>query len=391
MDTSKQIDFIKHRKLAMFGSLSVNILILVSVFTVGLNMGVDFAGGSEIEAGFKTAVSAEKVRESVEKAGFKEPTVQQYGTASDHAFLIRIGKVSVISKEQAQQAEAQLKAAAGDAITHFGFDANVGDEFQITTKSKVEDSVFRQALESKGIGVLSVTNKPTVDGQGFEVQITTRGIADRLEKAFRELDGTAADATAESDRKLRRIDYVGPQVGAELRNQGIMAVLYAMGMILLYVFLRFDFRFAPGGVVALLHDVIVVLGYFVVSRREFNLVSLSALLTVVGYSMNDTIVVYDRIRENMGKFPKLEFPALINLSINETLTRTILTSGVTALSLIGLLVYGVGSIWDFAAAMMVGIITGTYSSIYIASPVTIWIEEQQGHHKHLSDGTTAAV
>ena len=111
------------------------------------------------------------------------------------------------------------------------------------------------------------------------------------------------------------------------------------------------------------------------------------LLTIVGYSINDTIVVYDRIRENMGKYRGKDFPTVINMSINETLSRTVLTSGATALSLIGLLFFSVGSIWDFAAAMMVGIVTGTYSSIYIASPVTIWLEEQMGRHGHLKAGS----
>jgi preprotein translocase subunit SecF len=181
---------------------------------------------------------------------------------------------------------------------------------------------------------------------------------------------------AQPDFATQRIDYVGPQVGKELRNKGIAALLYSMVAILLYVAFRFDLKFAPGAVLAMIHDVIMVAGYYLVTRREFNLTSIAALLTITGYSINDTIVIYDRIREEMAKFRGKPLPDIINIAVNETLSRTILTSGVTALSLVGLLIFGVGEIWDFAMAMLVGIIVGTYSSVYIASPLTIWIDQR---------------
>jgi len=143
-----------------------------------------------------------------------------------------------------------------------------------------------------------------------------------------------------------------------------------------YVGLRFDFRFSPGVIIALIHDAIITLGYFAFSGREFNLTSVAVILTVVGYSVNDTVVVYDRIRENAAKFKGKRLGDLVNESINEVLGRTFLTSFATALSLIGLLVYGVGTIFDFSAAMMLGIISGTYSTWFIAAPMTIWLEER---------------
>ncbi len=146
--------------------------------------------------------------------------------------------------------------------------------------------------------------------------------------------------------------------------------------ILVYVAFRFDFKFGPGALLAMVHDVIMVLGYYLVTRREFNLTSIAVLLTIIGYSINDTIVIYDRIREEMAKFTGKPLPEIINIAVNDTLSRTILTSGVTALSLVGLLIFGVGEIWDFAMAMLVGIIVGTYSSVYIASPVVIWLDER---------------
>ena len=175
---------------------------------------------------------------------------------------------------------------------------------------------------------------------------------------------------------MRRVEYVGPAVGRELRNQGFKAILYAMALIVVYVGLRFDFRFSPGVIIAIVHDAIVTLGYFAFSGREFNLTSIAVILTVVGYSVNDTVVVYDRIRENQAKYKGKSLGDIVNLSINEVFGRTLLTSVATALSLVGLLVYGVGTIFDFAFAMLVGIVSGTYSTWFIAAPMTIWLEER---------------
>jgi len=220
-----------------------------------------------------------------------------------------------------------------------------------------------------GLGVKEVRDLGPAQGGGQDYQIVASGMADRITQGL-------SKELAQPDFTTQRIDYVGPQVGKELRNKGIAALLYSMVAILLYVAFRFDLKFAPGAVLAMIHDVIMVAGYYLVTRREFNLTSIAALLTVTGYSINDTIVIYDRIREEMAKFRGKPLPDIINIAVNETLSRTILTSGVTALSLVGLLIFGVGEIWDFAMAMLVGIIVGTYSSVYIASPLTIWIDQR---------------
>ena len=188
--------------------------------------------------------------------------------------------------------------------------------------------------------------------------------------------GFSSSRFGDAKPEVRRVEYVGPAVGRELRNQGFKAVLYAMALIVVYVGLRFDFRFSPGVIIAIVHDAIITLGYFAFTGREFNLTSVAVILTVVGYSVNDTVVVYDRIRENAGRFKGKKLGDLVNVSINEVLGRTFLTSFATALSLIGLLIYGVGTIFDFSAAMMIGIISGTYSTWFIAAPMTIWLEER---------------
>ncbi|MCX5731557.1 MAG: protein translocase subunit SecF, partial [Deltaproteobacteria bacterium] len=146
----------------------------------------------------------------------------------------------------------------------------------------------------------------------------------------------------------------------------------------------------PGVIIAILHDAIITLGYFAVSGREFNLTSVAVILTVVGYSVNDTVVVYDRIRENQGKLKGKKLGDIVNISINETLGRTILTSFATALSLVGLLIFGVGTIFDFAMAMLIGIVSGTYSTWFIAAPMTIWLEERAQAAKRKTAGARAA-
>ena len=171
--------------------------------------------------------------------------------------------------------------------------------------------------------------------------------------------------------ELRRIEFVGPQVGDELREQGGLAMLLALGLVMLYIAFRFQFKFAAGAVVALVHDVLVTLGVFSVIGLEFDLTVLAALLAVIGYSLNDTIVVSDRIRENFRKLRRADPVAVINISLSETLGRTLVTSLTTALVLLALALFGGEMIFGFAVALLLGVAVGTYSSIYVASNVLL--------------------
>jgi preprotein translocase subunit SecF len=173
-----------------------------------------------------------------------------------------------------------------------------------------------------------------------------------------------------------RFEKVGKTAGEQLRNKGILAVVYALIFILFYIALRFDPRYSPGAIVALLHDVSITLGIFCLTGREFNLPIIAALLAIVGYSLNDTIVVYDRIRENQDESPEsASFSGIINTSINDCLSRTILTSVTTFIAVLAIKIYGGGIIENFAFAMLVGVGVGTYSSIYIASPLVLWMDD----------------
>jgi preprotein translocase subunit SecF len=180
---------------------------------------------------------------------------------------------------------------------------------------------------------------------------------------LRESSGTSVE--------LRRIEFVGPQVGDELREQGGLAMLLALGLVMLYIGFRFQFKFAVGAVVALIHDVFITLGFFSLTGREFDLTVLAALLAVIGYSLNDTIVVSDRIRENFRKLRRAEPVSVINTSLTETLGRTLVTSLTTLMVLLALALFGGEMINGFAVALIVGVMIGTYSSIYVASNVLL--------------------
>ena len=173
--------------------------------------------------------------------------------------------------------------------------------------------------------------------------------------------------------ELRRIEFVGPQVGDELAESGVMALLFALGGIFLYVMLRFTWKFSVGAIVATMHDVVITIGYFAVTGREFDLTVLAAVLAVLGYSLNDTVVVFDRVRENLRKMRKGTTTEIVNAALNQTLSRTLLTSGETMLAVLALLFFGGELLHGFSIALVIGILVGTYSSIYVATATVVWL------------------
>ncbi len=250
---------------------------------------------------------------------------------------------------------------------NYGIDFAGGTLLQVKFQKGVKIEELREVVRRLGLG---------------EVLIQTFGSKDefliRLERSSGELKGLSSmikeglrKAFGEGSFEIRRVEMVGPKVGKDLRQKGIKAIIFALIGILIYVSWRFEFRFAVGAVVALAHDVMITLGVFSLLDKEISLPVLAAFLTIVGYSLNDTIVVYDRIRENMRKRGNEPFSRVINRSINETLSRTILTSLTTLIVVVVLFVLGGGVIHNFALALLVGIIVGTYSSIYVASPVVL--------------------
>jgi preprotein translocase subunit SecF len=214
-----------------------------------------------------------------------------------------------------------------------------------------------------------------------EYLLRAQNTSAELEGMSQQVGEALAQAYGADNVEIRRVEMVGPQVGKDLRKKGLLAILYAMLGILVYVTWRFEFRFAVGAILALVHDVLITLGAFSLVGKEIDLPIIAAFLAIIGYSLNDTIIVYDRIRENRGKLDKEPFPVVVNRSINETLSRTILTSGTTLLVVLALFIFGGGVIHNFAFAMLVGIIIGTYSSIFVASPLLIFWEDYRGRKK----------
>lgn len=252
----------------------------------------------------------------------------------------------------------------------YGIDFSGGTLLQVKFDQKVNPDHLRGILKKVGLG--DAILQPFGEGEYLiRSKVSSgelKGLRAKVDEALREAFGQGF--------QIQRVEMVGPKVGQDLRNKGLKAVIFALIGILIYTSWRFEFRFAVGAVVALIHDVIITLGAFAVTGRELNLPIVAALLTIVGYSLNDTIVVYDRIRENIKKVGG-PLKVIINRSINETLSRTILTSFTTLITVVVLFLLGGGIIEDFSFTLIVGIIVGTYSSIYIASPIVLFLERER--------------
>jgi len=238
---------------------------------------------------------------------------------------------------------------------------------------RLRDEVARQ-LDGKvaGVELRAGENNPQVQNpRESRVEFYLKSKGDQIMDGLRDKLGSEVVPAVPL-----RVEWIGPKAGRQLRDAAITSIIIAVIFIMAYIAFRFDMRFAPGAVVALLHDVGLATGAMAIAQREVTLSTVAALLTIVGYSINDTVVVYDRIRENLGKYRKMTFPAIINRSVTEMIGRTIRTSVTTALAIIAFLFLGTGVIKDFAFTLLIGVLVGTYSSIYIAAPVTEWIDRR---------------
>ena len=254
---------------------------------------------------------------------------------------------------------------------NFGIDFRGGTLIQVKTQGSANISVMRDAVGSLQLGDLALQEF----GEADEVLIRVeRQVGDSAEQQVAvELIKRALEDVIEGDIEYRRVEFVGPQVSGELVRAGALALGIALAAMLVYIWFRFEWQFSVGAVTALVHDVILTFGFFAITGLEFNLSIVAAILTIVGYSMNDTVVVYDRVRENLRKYKKTDLKELIDLSINDTLSRTTLTSVTTLLALIALAVVGGPVIAGFVLAMIWGVVIGTYSSIFVAAPVLLYL------------------
>jgi preprotein translocase subunit SecF len=248
----------------------------------------------------------------------------------------------------------------------YGIDFSGGTLVQVRFDRAPDVGEIRKALGEAGLGS-SVIQSLGED----KVAIRLKSQEGQADSVSDDLFGILVNQFGQERVSLELVEMVGPQVGADMRRKGMLSILYAMVGILIYVTFRFQFRFALGAIAALVHDIMITVGVFSLFNKEFSLPVIAALLTIIGYSLNDTIVVYDRIRENIRRMPKEKLAVVVNNSINQTLSRTILTSGTTLLVVGCLFVLGGEVIHDFSFALIVGVLVGTYSSIYIASPILL--------------------
>ncbi len=250
---------------------------------------------------------------------------------------------------------------------HLGIDFTGGTLIEVAYQQDADIPAIRKTLEDGGYPGASVQQFGTPRDVLIRLPQMPEGKSKKISDAVFALLSKAVDGKA----ALRRVEFVGPQVGDELTEDGALAVLVSLMAILIYVALRFEWRFAVGSVIALVHDVIITVGLFALLQIEFDLPVLAAVLAVIGYSLNDTIVVFDRVRENFRKLRKGTPEEVINISLNQTLSRTLMTSFTTVLVLIALFFLGGEIIHGFAFALLVGVIVGTYSSIYVASTAAL--------------------
>lgn len=258
---------------------------------------------------------------------------------------------------------------------NYGIDFAGGTLVEVKVEKALPISEVRDTLQTAGMGSLVIQQYGAPD----DILIRMPGVQTE-ENASATISNKISGALGARAGKveIRRVEYVGPQVGGELKEKGLLAIVLSAIAILIYVSIRFEFRFAVGAVVALIHDVMLTIGIFSLLQKEISMPVLAALLTILGYSLNDTIVVFDRVRENMRKFKKRPLAELLNLSINEMLNRTLMMSLTTLIVLVALFIWGGEVIHDFAFALLFGVLVGTYSSTYIASPVVLWLAGVSG-------------
>lgn len=250
---------------------------------------------------------------------------------------------------------------------NFGIDFKGGTLIEIGAKEDIDIADLRRRLGRLSVGEIQIQQF----GQPNDVLIRVEEPKDSKDTAsdLSTVDKIRAELAGEVD--FRRVEVVGPKISGELVQAGVLAVLTAVGLMLIYIWLRFEWQFSIGAVLALIHDVILTIGVFSLMQLEFGLSIIAALLTIIGYSMNDTVVVYDRVRENLRKYRKMPLAELLNLSINNTLSRTVMTSLTTLLALLSLYILGGEVIRGFTFAMIWGVLVGTYSSIFIAGPLLL--------------------
>jgi len=368
------------------------VLILAGLVSVwhkgGYRYGIDFSGGTQLILQFQTKTDVNGIRKTLEELGHGETVIQKFEDEAANQFLIRIQQ----RKEGEDVTQIVLDGLAEKLAP------GSPSKFDLNRKGKKDLS---ESFHAAGLQAEAAAKAP--DANRFYDELAEKVVGARTQKGvFAGVDeaATASGVGPETGQWLKSntiagpfvvlsAENVGPQVGKDLQKQATLAVVLSLLGMLAYIAFRFDLKFGVGAVIATIHDILITLAFFSFFNKEITLVVIAAFLTLVGYSVNDTVVVYDRIRENLkgGRGKKIE--DVINSSINQTLSRTILTSGATMLAVLALFFFGGDVIHDFAFTLVVGIIVGTYSSIYVAAPVVVIWNEVVAKKKAAAAGGSA--
>ena len=372
-DTS--IDFMKYRKYFVIVSgvmLSASIL---AVFVTGeLNLGVDFAGGTQLTVKFHEPQEINDLRAMTADAGIEDAQIQQFGDAGDNEALIRTSTVPG-QDEGSQQLVMDALNRNFNASPPSGFDINQqgSDALSSLLFDKDPDQV-REQDEEVARNHYDEMAKSISDVRRREGLLESWDEVSSLPLVSAEALAAMKQNTHLGEFAVLGVESVGPQIGSELRRKGIFAIVASLVGMLAYIWFRFELRFGIGALVALTHDVLIVLGLFVITGFEFNLTTIAGFLTLVGYSVNDSVVVFDRVRENLRRSRREPLVDVMNKSLNQTLSRTVLTSSTTLMVVGSLLFLGGDVLRGFAFILTVGVFVGTYSSIYVASPFALFWE-----------------
>ncbi|GMV29614.1 MAG: protein-export membrane protein SecF [Rhodanobacteraceae bacterium] len=324
--SESKFDFMAWRKLSLTLSAIFCVLAAAIIFVRGLDYGLDFEGGAMIEVKYEQPAEIADIRAALEKAGFANAVVQGLGTTTEYAIRIKPddahGDAANVDAAKSEPAKAEGDKAEGD----------------------------KAAAEASSAGAISKAQTDKIAADVLKALSTTR-----------------------SDVRVTRSDFVGSSVGEELREQGLVAVLFVILGIMVYLWLRFEWRFAVAAVASEFHDTLITVGIFALTAREFDLPALAAVLSVVGYSINDKVVVFDRVREIFRSSRKGEPYEVLNRSINSTMSRTIMTGLTTSLAVGTLYFVGGPALENFGLIMLIGIFVGTLSSVFFANPILLWL------------------
>ena len=353
-----KFDFIGKRKLALVLSTAINVVSLLGVIFVGLHFGIDFTGGIAIQVRAKQGeIQLDNLRATVGGLGIGEVALQEFGDS--RTALIRVQRQEG-SAQCVAGAQHVMQKRAGQGWQVKPGPAGTGD-VEFTSPTALDGAGWRDAVSRVGLTIVE-RQLPRGTTNVAKIDMTPEQRAEWCQQVAIKL---VEDAIGEG-YELRGTESVGPKIGDELMRSGIWAVLATMGSIVIYVWFRYEWQFGVGALIAMAHDVISTLGVFVLLQLDFSLTALAAVLTIAGYSINDTVVIFDRIRENMRRYKKLSLIELLNPSINETLSRTLMTSGTVFVAVLALVLFGGPVLYSFSIAMLWGVIVGTYSSIWVA-------------------------